>query len=394
MSTFRGFIYGLRTEGPRGLLRFARNELAAPRLALTRRLRRTVTAVGDRFRRTTTASAAWSDDCLQVVWDLSVAPVSFALAGALAAAEVERRRRGLAGINVLLLAGPFDGVKRETPAHEMAEDAAARTWRLRHQLVPALAMLPSVRGVALCADRQQAWSLITDDPARLYPDDYRVFLPRRPDPAALCGLARDGATVWPLFGATTQGLRLADEFVGRVAGGRRTVVITLRADALSPAHNSRIDDWVAFADGLDPARYAVIFVHDGAAAAPIPAALARHAVCPAASLDIELRLGLYERAFLVMGVMSDPLMLACHDERVRYQIFVPPDHEGDSPARALIEAGHRIGGDLEFARPWQQLVWRADELAAIRPAFAAMEARLAAFEAMERTEPAAVSPVV
>ncbi|NVO16617.1 MAG: hypothetical protein HXX10_21540 [Rhodoplanes sp.] len=392
MSTFRGFLHGLRTEGLHSLVRLARNELAGPRLALTRRIRRAVTRFGDRWHTSTTASAAWSDDCLQVWWDLSVAPVSMDFAATLAAAEIERRMRGLAGINVMVVLGPFHGVKRETPAHEVADDPETRLWRLRHELIPMLAMLPSVRGFALCADRQQAWSLITDDPARLYPSDYRVFLPRRPDPAAAREHAKHGGTVWPLLAATRHGHALAEEYLTRVAQGRRAVVITLRNSELSPGRNSRIADWVAFADGLDPERYAPVFIHDGAPTLPPPPELARHPVCEAASRDIELRMGLYERAWLNMGVLSDPLMLAWYNERARYQVFVPVGADRDITAKALTDAGHRIGGDIEFARPWQQLVWKPDEIAAIRPAFAVMEARLAALEAIERTDPSAMAP--
>lgn len=392
MSTFRGFLHGLRAEGPRSLLRLARNELAAPRLALTRKLRAAVTAIGDRLHGTTTASAAWSDDCLQVFWDLAAAPVSFEFAATLAAAEIERRQRGLAGINVIVVLGPFHGVKRETPAHEIAEDSETRLWRLRHELMPLLSMLPSVRGLAVCADRKQAWSLITDDPARLYPADYRVFLPRRPGSGAVREHARQGGTVWPLLGASPHGRKLAEDYLARVAQGRRAIVITLRNSDLSPARNSRMADWAAFADELDPERYVPVFVHDSATTMPPPPAVARHVVCQAASFDVELRMGLYERAFLNMGVLSDPLTLAWYNERAPYQVFVPLGADADTTPEALAEAGHRIGGDLEFARPWQQLVWRPDELATIRPAFAVMEARLSALEAMERTEPGPISP--
>ncbi|RAI37638.1 hypothetical protein [Rhodoplanes roseus] len=387
VSTFRGLLHGLRSEGPRGLVRLAHNELAAPRVALTRKVRSAVTALGDRFRRTTTASQAWSDDALQVVWDLAAAPVSFELAATLAGAEIERRKRGLAGINVIVVLGPHHGVKRETPAHETVEDPEARLWRLRHELLPLLAMLPSVRAHAVCADRQQAWSLITDDPHKLYPADYRVFLPSRPDPSAAREEARRAGTVWPLLAATAPGRRAAEEFLARTAQNRRPVVITLRNSGLSPARNSRVADWVAFADGLDPERYVPIFVPDGAAGAAPSEALGAHVVCAAATLDVEMRMGLYERAWLNMGILSDPLTLAWYNERARYQVFVPLDADADTTARALEDAGHRIGGDLEFARPWQQLVWKVDDLVAIRSAFAVMEARLTAIEAMERTEP-------
>src|SRR5512135_1484495 len=100
-SVFRRIFNGLRTVGPRYLLRVVPNEFARPRLALTRRIRNALIAVGDRVRKPAEAGVAWSDDCLQFVYDLAAAPLTFDFATYLAAAEIERRARGLAGINVI-----------------------------------------------------------------------------------------------------------------------------------------------------------------------------------------------------------------------------------------------------------------------------------------------------
>src|SRR5262249_32676164 len=145
-------------------------------------------------------------------------------------------------------------------------------------------------------------------------------------------------------------------------------------------------DWIAFADGLDPDRYAAIFLHDsdtGMRGAPV---LSRHVACEAASLNLELRMGLYERAWLNMALMHGPMELCWYNERARYVVFMPLGADAVTTPEALAEAGHSLGGDLEFAAPRQRLVWQADELATIRLAFADMEARIAAMEAVDQTE--------
>lgn len=380
-STFRRIFDGLRTVGPRYLLRVVPNEFARPRLALTRAIRGALIAAGDRLRSPGRASLAWSDDCLQFCYDLAAAPLTFDFATYLAAAEIERRARGFAGINVIFVLGPFHGVRRETPAYEALLDHHARLWRLRHILIPMLAFMPSVRGHALCADRRQATALIAGDPKRLYPSDYRVFLPRQPAPADLREHARRGTTIWPLFRATEHGRRLADEFLAREVGGRRAVVITLRSSDVAPARNSNVASWLAFADGLDRSLYAPIFLYDSDTILRTPTLPPHHLVCEAASWNLELRMGLYERAWLNMALMHGPMELCWYSEGARYLIFMPVGADTVTSPDALREAGHDIGCDLEFATPCQHLVWRTDELAAIRSSFAEMEARILALAA-------------
>jgi hypothetical protein len=378
----RKILYGLRTVGPRYLLRVVPNELARPRLALTRHIRTIVIAVGDRLRRRPTASAADPQRCLQFIYDLGVAPLTFDFATYLAAAEIERRRRGLDGITVLFVLGPHHGVRQEQPAYEAAIDHHARLWRLRHILIPMLAFVASVRGHAVCAGREQARALIAGDStaAHVYPPDYRLFLPCQPAPADLRNKARAGDPVWPLFRATEHGRRLAGQFFARHAGKRRVVVVTLRQSVMSPARNSRTADWLAFADELDPQLYLPIFIRDSDTVMREPAAIQRHMVCDAAAWNLELRMALYERAWLNMAVMHGPMELCWYCEEARYLLFVPIETDAVTSPDVLNEAGHRIGQDLEFATPGQHLVWEADSLAAIRTAFAAMEKQLVAMD--------------
>lgn len=133
-------VSGLRTVGPSYALHVIPNELARPRLALTRRIRAFLIRVGDLCRGVPATSAEWSDQGLQFVCDLAATPVTFDFATYLAAAEIERRVRGLAAIDIVFVLGPHHGVRKETPAYEAAIDHHARLWRLRHVLIPMLTL--------------------------------------------------------------------------------------------------------------------------------------------------------------------------------------------------------------------------------------------------------------
>ena len=372
-SVLRKVLYGLRTAGPAYLLRVAPNEFARPRLALTRWLRGLLIAIGDRSGRKPTASDAWEEDCLQFFYDFAAASITFDFASYLAAAEVERRRRGLRSLVVIFVPGSHDGLRRELPAYEAAMDTSARAWRLRHILFSMLALLPSVRGYAVCGTRAEAQALIADDPERIYPSDYRVFLPRQPPPADIHDQARLGVSIWPMFRATRQGRRLADTFLEHRTKGRRAIVITLRNSQASPERNSRHADWLAFADSLDARIFAPVFVEDtDRAGHGLPEEFSGHVVCEAAAWNLELRMGLYEAAWLNVAIMHGPLELCWYNEQARYLLFIPVGTTRVTNPEFLIESGLEVGTDLAFAKPWQRLVWGPDVASSIAREFASM----------------------
>jgi hypothetical protein len=373
----RKIVYGLRTQGPIYLVRAPVNELANPRLKVTRYLRQAIVGMGGRFAGPAMASDAWSGQSLQFFYDLAASPVTFDFTSYLAAAEVERRLRGLRSLNVIFVLGPHGGSRQELPEFEAAVDVESRMARLRNVLIPMLSFLPSVEGFAVCGSREQAKALASSLPDRLYPSDYRVFLPRQPSKHVIFEHARAGVDIWPMLQATGAAVRYVADFLARVANGRRSVVITMRNYGYSPERNSQHDEWIAFANGLDRAVYAPIFVPDTETAMRHTAAnFGGHIVCEAASWSLEVRMALYEAAWLNMALMQGPLELCWYNERARYLIFFDSNVDRVNRDEALVENGHRLGADLEFAKPYQRIVWRRDELAALKEGFAMMEAQL------------------
>ena len=253
---------GLRSRGLNYLVTAPVNELANPRLPITQYVRSAIIGVRDRFGGAKTDSQAWSNGALQLVYDLAASPVTFDFASYLAAAEVERRLRKLRDINVIFVLGPKAGVREELPDYEAAIDVPTRLARLRNILVPMLAFLPSVKGYAVCGSREQAEAIIAADQTKIYPSDYRVYLPRQPAKKVIFEHARAGVSIWPMLRATDAGKRFVGDFLAREAKGRKAVVITLRNYDYSPERNSHNADWIAFANSLDPAVYVPIFVHD------------------------------------------------------------------------------------------------------------------------------------
>jgi hypothetical protein len=367
--------HGLRTQGLNYLVTAPANELVNPRLPVTRYLRSAIIGVRDRFAWTRADNTAWSEDALLFFYDLAASPVTFDFASYLAAAEIERRQRKLGWINVIFVLGPIAGVRRELPDYEAAIDIPTRQARLRNVLVPMLAFLPSVKSYAVCGSREQAEAIFAAGRDRSYPSDYRVYLPRQPAKKDIFERARAGLSIWPMLRATDAGKRFVADFLAREVKGRKAVVVTLRNHDYSPERNSRNADWISFANSLDPAAFVPIFVHDTETSMREPPAdLGRHVVCHAASWSLEIRMALYEAAWLNMALMHGPMELCWYNEQARYVLFITVGNATAVNSEAsLIANGHRLGVDLEFAKPHQRMVWKRDDLPALLDSFAVME---------------------
>src|SRR5579862_9606382 len=169
----------VRRYGVRSVFRTPLNELRHPRLDVTRRVRSGLVAVGDLLRRQV-RSATVPADCLVFAFDFGCAPITFDFATFLAGAELERRARGLEGIFVVFIRGPHQGLRRELPDYESAITPSHRHGRIRHVIIPMLALLPSVRGYVMCPSREWAGALLPNESLRLFPADFRTWLPRQP----------------------------------------------------------------------------------------------------------------------------------------------------------------------------------------------------------------------
>jgi hypothetical protein len=370
-------VRGLRTHGFNYLAILARNELSYPQLSFTPRLRNAMIAVMDRVRPDRSRPDAIRTDCLQFVCDLAVISVAFDFTHCLAAAELKRRQLGLAGIEVIFVPGPEDGLRQEPSHYDQVMPATTRHWRVRHILLAMLALLPSVRGYTLCASREEAAALISRDAGRLYPEDYRLYLPRQAARRVVHDRAARGVSVFPMLRAPERARELVAQFLDREAHGRRAIVITLRDYPYTPQRNSRIDDWVRFASTLDHTLYAPIFVFDSETIMHRSKAdVADNIVCEAASWDLEIRMALYEAAWLNMAVMHGPMELCWFSESARYLIFLEIGLAAVGTEAMLVEAGHPPGRDLIFAKPCQHIVWEGDHLSVLQREFAAMLPRL------------------
>jgi hypothetical protein len=179
--------------------------------------------------------------------------------------------------------------------------------------------------------------------------------------------------------ATAQNLRNIEQWAQSHARGRRIVALTLRNYGYMQARNSNLDAWIAFARSLDADRFLPVFVPDLEQTLNGEAQhLKEFTTLPEAAWNVGLRMALYERAYVCLGVNTGPMGLCWLNARTHYATFkmAPPDVPQTSLA-FYRELGFEPFRSLPFASATQELVWEEDTFEAIQGAFQRITQRLA-----------------
>jgi hypothetical protein len=105
----------------------------------------------------------------------------------------------------------------------------------------------------------------------------------------------------------------------------------------------------------------------------VPEALKDSVMMPEVAMNLQLRMALYECAWLNMANMHGPMELCWYNERCRYIIFQAVD-TAPQTSRAAIEAeGYVVGEQLQWATPLQRWVWEGENAENLRSNFSDME---------------------
>jgi hypothetical protein len=317
---------------------------------------------------------------LYAFYDLQVAPITYDAAWFAVLADRERRRHGLEAVHFVVVPGILDGLRAERSAYEAVVDRENRRWRLHHVVVPLFGLVPAAAGFTLLPSREAGDELRRAAGARVYPRHYEPALPVGHHPSELLDAARAGEHGLAVLQSPVQAQRFVEVWLAPRLEGRRLVTITLRDYAFMTDRNSDTRAWTTFARRLPRDRYLAVFVLDTERTLdPRPDELGDLAVLPEAAWSVPLRLALYERAFLNLGVNNGPLLMGALAARPRLLVFkmITPSVP-QTTAEFMRGLGFEVGAQLPFATPWQRLVWEDDRLDVIEREFADMVARIEA----------------
>lgn len=148
------------------------------------------------------------------------------------------------------------------------------------------------------------------------------------------------------------------------------ITITLREAEYWPHRNSDVEGWKRFAKLLKSRGERVIFVRDTAKATePIEG----FETCPPASVHIDPRMWLYEKAKFNFFVSNGPCGLAMFSKKP-FMCFIPPEAEDSEyqpnrPSFWRQMQGIEIGSQFPWFTPEQRIVWKKDSFDSICEAY-------------------------
>jgi hypothetical protein len=152
-----------------------------------------------------------------------------------------------------------------------------------------------------------------------------------PGPGAGPRMVREGDKVWPMLNAGAAARRYVKSYLDKIAGRRLPLVISMRNYGCAPKRNSRTADWIAFADRCDRARFVPILCQTPRWRSQWSRRIWGDAAC----WNLEMRMALYETAWLNMGVMHGPLELCWLNENASYLIFISGGRRCQNSVQAL-----------------------------------------------------------
>jgi len=172
-------------------------------------------------------------------------------------------------------------------------------------------------------------------------------------------LANKGEEV-PLLKPSQSAIAAIERFLYSSDDKREPITITLReVKGKWEFRNSNVDEWLKVADYLQNKGERVIFIRDTDHAQE---RITGHRICSPASLDVHMRLALYEAAKCNLFVSNGPWMLALHGSRP-WLMFVETDFMSpffpETPQ--FWQQWHGVHhAQFPWSLPTQRIIWKRD----------------------------------
>ena len=342
-----------------------------PIATFTRKLFLPFSILGRSIDRAQAAKTGFSDDHIYLFYDFEVSPVTFDFCWTLALAEYERIQQGLRGVHVIFVPGKNNGLRSEDPEYELVVSHHSRVWRIHNLLLPAITLLPSFTGISLCSSRKEA-AFIKSQVKHSSPSQYSVSIPNY---HTLNERLNEQVDL-RLLSANQQSLAYISQWLDTFLDNRKLISITMRQYNYMTNRNNKMGEWLRFIQNLDQTKYAVVLIPDTELASPNPSTHIDNQCIRfiPASWNVTLRMALYEKCFLNLGVNTGPMVLCWLNKKCNYITFKLQAPNSPQTSNSTMHwLGFKLNESLPFASENQKWVWEEDTFEVISREFQLME---------------------
>lgn len=313
------------------------------------------------------------ENTLYAFYDLNCSRTTFDVMGFLALADIEREQRGLDWLH-LIIANATDNEFNQQ-MHGIINNEE-HEWRKQHILAQTARLIPALSGTTLTSHRAELEYY--GHQKHVFPNEYQ---PHKPIAAfefdVLFEQLKNNVSIQRLAASESARQLVQKKLAFMNPEGKPLVVITLRESSIQPARNSLIDDWIRFCSYLDNKGYFTIVIPDSESTSSRNWQQFAAEPFYEANFDVEIRMALYEFAFVNLGVNNGPMYLCALNKHCNYIIFkqIVDDYPHSSKA-SFEKRNFTIGGDFPGAIEGQYLEWCDDYFENLVAAFEEKEMQI------------------
>lgn len=326
---------------------------------------------------------SWCDDALYFFWDLECYGPSYDIVRSLAMAEIIKIELNKAYICIVIVP-PFDGRFPQyiygnlSPSESRLEKndfEANYLLKLKNIFIPCCFLFKSCKSIYMCSSRNEAEFINNKIARHKLPKGYSIYT--RPNLETserdIMKKLEEGFEM-PSIQAENHYCKSIEQWIESYSAGRKIITITLRESYRHPDRNSNINEWSRFIESLDKSVYFPVVIRDTEKSLTIlPTELNNCTTLNEVSWNIGLRMALYEKSYLNLGVSNGPMILCLFNNKCKCIIykFIPSSSIYTS-TEFLLSAGLIPGGRYLMCNEFQKLVWEDDTYGIIAGEFKKM----------------------
>ena len=288
------------------------------------------------------------------IYDLEIAPITFNIIEYLAYIDyLSKERKGF----VIVFIPKLDRAYKYESDYEKIVDESNQNWRVDNILYAVARLHPRCKGIYLLPDRTEIKQFLRGK--EVFPSLYDGLNLRYYDTREYFKtMTKPG--LWTPISPSKQGMRYIDQYVESKRIKQKIVTITIRNYEYDPARNSNAKEWAKFTDYLLEKSYYPLIIPDAENVFSDDFPKHRDYLFREGCWNFGIRLAMYKKAYLNIGVANGPICVLLHstDARVLIMNSSPKDSIVSSPE--LNANNVRPYEQWDFLTPSQRLSFVPD----------------------------------